>query len=48
MLDLMNSVFDDFYKDLSVKGNMPTDISETDNETFVRRAQAIIKKVRDL
>ncbi len=32
MLDLMNSVFDDFYKDLSVKGNMPTDISETDNE----------------
>ncbi len=32
MLDLMNSMFDDFYKDLSVKGNMPTDISETDNE----------------
>ena len=35
MLELMNSMFDDFYRDLSVKGNMPTDIEETDKEYIV-------------
>ena len=35
MLELMNNMFDDFYRDLSVKGNMPTDIEETDNEYIV-------------
>lgn len=32
MLDLMNTMFDDFYRDLNFKGNMPTDIVENDDE----------------
>ncbi len=32
MFELMNNMFDDFYKDLKVKGNMPTDIVEGENE----------------
>ena len=32
MFELMNNMFDDFYKDLKVKGNMPTDIVEDENE----------------
>ena len=32
MLDLMNSMFNDFYRDLTAVGNMPTDIEEKDNE----------------
>jgi len=32
MLELMNSMFDDFYRDLNVKGNMPTDIIDNEKE----------------
>ena len=32
MLELMNSMFNDFYRDLNGVGNMPTDIIDNDNE----------------
>lgn len=32
MLDLMNSMFDDFYKDFNNSFKMPTDIVDNDNE----------------
>ena len=32
MFELVNNIFDDFYKDLKVKGNMPTDIVEDEKE----------------
>ena len=32
MFELVNNIFDDFYKDLRVKGSMPTDIVEDDKE----------------
>ncbi len=32
MFELVNNMFDDFYKDLRVKGSMPTDIVEDDKE----------------
>lgn len=32
MLELMNNMFDDFYRDLNLKGNMPTDIVDDDKE----------------
>lgn len=32
MLDLMNTMFNDFYRDLNFKGNMPTDIVDNDDE----------------
>lgn len=32
MLELMNNMFDDFYKELNMKGNMPTDIVDNDDE----------------
>ena len=32
MFELVNNIFDDFYKDLRVKGSMPTDIVEDEKE----------------
>ncbi len=32
MFELVNNIFDDFYKDLRVKGSMPTDIVENEKE----------------